>query len=223
MSTLPKNLLTEEQYLELDRAADYKSEYYDGEMFALGRGGSGAQPDRVQHEPRSGRATARHTMPGAAERHARQDRSRRPVCVPRCYRRLRAGGSGRPQGHPYQSNRHRRSTIAFDGGIFHRGFRFVAYTAIPSLRQYVLIAADHVSIEVFTRQPDGLWAPPARATRLEDSIELESVGCRLVLADVYAFPNSLRPKLPPINHVTRAQGRADRRLPLQRPHVDMVV
>src|SRR5689334_16767270 len=36
MSTLPKSFLTEEQYLALDRAAEFKSEYYDGEMFAMG-------------------------------------------------------------------------------------------------------------------------------------------------------------------------------------------
>ena len=35
MSKLPRNFLTEEQYLELDRAAEYKSEFYDGEMFAM--------------------------------------------------------------------------------------------------------------------------------------------------------------------------------------------
>jgi Uma2 family endonuclease len=67
---------------------------------------------------------------------------------------------------------------------FDRGFKFVAYTAAPSLRQYVLIATDRASIEVFTRQPDGLWSQ-AKATRLEDSIALESIGCRLPLMDIY--------------------------------------
>ena len=35
MSTLPKTHLTPEQYLEIERAAEYKSEYYQGEMFAM--------------------------------------------------------------------------------------------------------------------------------------------------------------------------------------------
>src|SRR3954447_12043553 len=35
MSTLPKNHITPEQYLEIDRQAESKSEYYDGEMFAM--------------------------------------------------------------------------------------------------------------------------------------------------------------------------------------------
>src|SRR4051794_27902251 len=35
MSTQPKTFLTPEQYLELERKAEFKSEYYQGEMFAM--------------------------------------------------------------------------------------------------------------------------------------------------------------------------------------------
>src|SRR4026209_1602245 len=35
MSALPKPYYTPEQYLELDRAAQYKSEYVQGEIFAM--------------------------------------------------------------------------------------------------------------------------------------------------------------------------------------------
>jgi hypothetical protein len=34
MSTQPKTYLTPEQYLEIERAAEFKSEYLQGEMFA---------------------------------------------------------------------------------------------------------------------------------------------------------------------------------------------
>ena len=33
--TLPKTFLTEEQYLEIERKAEFKSEYFNGEMFAM--------------------------------------------------------------------------------------------------------------------------------------------------------------------------------------------
>jgi hypothetical protein len=40
MSTDRKTLLTEEQYLEIERKAESKSEFYRGEMFAMaGAGG----------------------------------------------------------------------------------------------------------------------------------------------------------------------------------------
>src|SRR6266536_2639921 len=35
MSSLPKQRFTPEQYLALEREAEYKSEYYDGEIFAM--------------------------------------------------------------------------------------------------------------------------------------------------------------------------------------------
>ena len=35
MSTLPKPYLTPDEYLEIERKAEYKSEYYGGEMFAM--------------------------------------------------------------------------------------------------------------------------------------------------------------------------------------------
>ena len=35
MSTLPKRRLTIGEYLEIEEAAEYKSEYYQGEMFAM--------------------------------------------------------------------------------------------------------------------------------------------------------------------------------------------
>ena len=38
MSTMPRRFLTPEQYLEIDRAAEVKSEYYNGEMFAMAGG-----------------------------------------------------------------------------------------------------------------------------------------------------------------------------------------
>jgi Uma2 family endonuclease len=67
---------------------------------------------------------------------------------------------------------------------FDRGFKFVAYTAIHSLREYVLVASDRCSIEVFTRQEDGLWEQ-AKAVNAGESVVLESIGCRLAVADVY--------------------------------------
>jgi Uma2 family endonuclease len=47
VSTPPTTYLTPEQYLEIERAAEYKSEYYDGEMFAMA-GAREPQPDRCE-------------------------------------------------------------------------------------------------------------------------------------------------------------------------------
>src|SRR5438045_922734 len=38
MSTLPKTPMTAEEYLEIERKAEFKSEFYQGEMFAMSGG-----------------------------------------------------------------------------------------------------------------------------------------------------------------------------------------
>jgi len=43
MSLQPKTYFTPEEYLELERKADYKSEYLNGEIYAMG----GASPHHV--------------------------------------------------------------------------------------------------------------------------------------------------------------------------------
>jgi Uma2 family endonuclease len=46
MSTLPTRRLSPEEYLELERKAEFKSEYYNGEMFAM----SGASRHHISVE-----------------------------------------------------------------------------------------------------------------------------------------------------------------------------
>ena len=48
MSSPPKTFLTPEQYLEIERAAEYKSEYFNGEMFAMA--GAKANHNLIQLE-----------------------------------------------------------------------------------------------------------------------------------------------------------------------------
>ena len=66
---------------------------------------------------------------------------------------------------------------------FDRGKKFAFYRQIPSLREYVLVAQDRASVEVFRKGEGGRW------TLFEPdeggAIELASVGAVLRLADVY--------------------------------------
>lgn len=72
------------------------------------------------------------------------------------------------------------STESYD-----RGRKFQRYRLIPSFREYVLIAQDLPLIEHYLRQPDGRWLL-ATFEHPDDSLGLESIGCSLALADVYA-------------------------------------
>jgi len=66
-----------------------------------------------------------------------------------------------------------------------RGKKFSDYREIPSVEEFVLISSDEPMIEVYYRQPDGVWRfTPARG--LESTIALASIGITLKLAEVYA-------------------------------------
>jgi Uma2 family endonuclease len=71
------------------------------------------------------------------------------------------------------------STEAYD-----RGRKFQHYKSIESLREYLLVASDHMHADLYTRQADGRWLLTS-VDKLEDSLTLESVGAQLTLADVY--------------------------------------
>ena len=184
MFTQPKTFLTPEQYLQIEREAEYKSEYYQGEMFAMAGAGEvhnllvANLVASLHHQFRSGpcrvypsvmrvrvRATGLYTYPDVVV-----------VCGERRFLDERRDTLLNPS---LLIEVLSPSTEAYD-----RGRKSEHYRSIESLVEYLLVASDHVHAELYTRQPDGRWLLTS-AGRLEDSLDLESVGCRLALADLY--------------------------------------
>lgn len=72
------------------------------------------------------------------------------------------------------------TTEAFD-----RGEKFTRYqTWNTSLSEYVLVSQDQPQVEVFARQSDGTWQY-RRYTGLEATVTFSSIPCTLKLKDVY--------------------------------------
>lgn len=184
MSTLPKTFLTPEQYLKIEREAKCKSEYFQGEMFAMA--GAGWVHNRVVANLIGG--LYRQPRPSFCQ-----------VCPSDMRVRVHATGL-----HTYpdvvvvcgvpQFLDERRDTLLNPSLLvevlspsteaYDRGRKSEHYRSIESLREYLLVASDHVHAELYTRQPDGPWLFTS-ADRLEDSLDLQSIGCRLALADLY--------------------------------------
>jgi Uma2 family endonuclease len=181
VSTQPKSFLTPEQYLEIERKAEYKSEYFNGEMFAMS--GARRKHNLIQTNLLSelgaqlrGRpceaypsdmrvrvsATGLYTYPDAVVvcgeplfLDDREDTLLNPTLIVEVLS---------------------PSTEAYD-----RGQKFEHYQKIDSLRYYLLISSDRVHADLFTLA-ERRWTP---ASHLEDTLELDSIGCRLKLADLY--------------------------------------
>jgi Uma2 family endonuclease len=184
MSTQPKTFLTPEQYLEIERKAEYKSEYYEGEMFAM----AGA---REAHNLVAGNlyASAHRQLRGHPCRTYSNDM------------RVRVSASGlytypdvvvvcdEPRFLDEQRDTLLNPTLVVEvlsptTEAYDRGRKFEHYRSLESLKEYLLIASARVGAELFARQPSGQWLLTA-ATRPENAIELQSGACRIALADIY--------------------------------------
>jgi Uma2 family endonuclease len=185
MSTQSKRLLTPEEYLEIERKAEFKSEYYNGEMFAMAGGLSPHNLIAVdavfllRSQVRAGQCfvynsdmrvrvnrTGLYTYPDVSvvcgERKFLDDRHDTLLNPTLIIEVLSP------------------STEAYD-----RGRKFQQYRSLESLRAYLMIASDQIHVELHTRQMSGLWLLAVESDRLEDTLDLESIGCRLNLAQVY--------------------------------------
>lgn len=185
MSTQPKNYLTPEQYLEIERKAEYKSEYYQGEMFAM-----------------SGASLAHNRIVTAAITDLGQQLRRGPCEVLGSDMRVAVTASdlytypdivvvcGGPQLLNGQLDTLLNPTLIVEvlspsTEAYDRGRKFGHYRTIESLKEYLMVSSELIGAELFRRQADGRWTLMTEAKRPEDTIELESVGGLLKLADLY--------------------------------------
>ncbi len=184
MSAQPKLRLTPQEYLAIERQAEFKNEYYQGEMFAMAGtsephavvasninralGNQLAHRDclvyngdlRVKVSP-LGKYTYPDVMVSCGKRifdDEQHDTLVNPVLIVEILS---------------------PSTEAYD-----RGAKFDHYQYIKSLTEYILVAQDACRIEQFVRQGDGTWTYRAFKSR-EDVVKLESIGCELALQEIY--------------------------------------
>jgi len=195
MSSLPKPYYTPEEYLERERLADYKSEYFAGEIFAI------AGASRT-HNLISGNVSASLTAQlrdrpcevYANDMRVQADQARQysyPDVVVVCGEAQFRDGYEDTLSNPIVIVEVLSpSTEAND-----RGEKFMRYRQVASLTDYVLISQNARHVEHFVKQPDGSW----RMTEAngEDTILLSSIGCVLSLADAY---NKVTPE-PPVRLV----------------------
>jgi Uma2 family endonuclease len=184
MSLQPKTHLTPEEYLALERKAEYKSEYFAGEMFAM----AGASERHISIV-----ANVMYLLVGQLKG--------RPCKAYSNDMRVRVSPTGlftypdvvvvcgQPQFADEQKDTLLNPTLIVEvlsecTKDYDRGEKFEHYRTLTSLSEYVLIAQDKYHVEHFVRQPDNRWLL-SETNRLEDVIHLSSIACDLALAEVY--------------------------------------
>lgn len=181
MATQPLSPLTAEEYLAIEEQADYKSEYYKGEMFAMAGATAnhnllafqlaGLLGQQLRGKPCRGLTSDMRVHVPAANLYAYPDMT--IVCGPL---RIERDNLLNPTLIVEVLS---PSTEGYD-----RGRKFDHYRAIESLAQYVTVAQDRMQVLVHSRTPDGHWLLTS-ATRREDTIDLASIGCRIPVGELY--------------------------------------
>ena len=183
MSALEKSV-TPEQYLERERKAEFKSEYYAGRIFAMS-GGSNA-----------------HSLIGGNTYALLWTHLRRGPCTAfNSDMKVRVSATGLytyPDisvvcGEVQYTDGYKDmidnptvivevlspSTEAYD-----RGEKLVHYQSLPTLTDYLIVSQQTMRVEQYHRQNDDQWLLTMHSGP-EARVPLASVGCELALAEVY--------------------------------------
>lgn len=191
MTTQPqKSFLTPAEYLEIERKAEYKSEYFNGEMFAM----AGAQrlhnlivSNLIRSVGNQLLARDCNVYPSDMRvKIAKIDKYIYPDIAITC-------GTENFEDDHVDTLLNPVVIIEIlptSSEAYDRGRKFQHYQFIESLAEYILITPDAVRVEQFVRQSDRTWLY-SEYQNLDDVVKLESVGCELALHEVYVkTPNT---------------------------------
>ena len=194
---LPRAILTEDEYLQFERAAFERHQYLDGEIFAMA-GESGEHGDIVTNTLielglQLGDGPCRARVANTKVRSGPLPKSpKRPaglysypdivvICDEPKYLDERHDVVLNPKAIIETLS---KSTEAFD-----RGVKFTRHQQYnPTLTDYVLISQDEPQIEHYHREKNGTWTYQCHQG-LKAIVKLASIHCRLRAAQVYRRVN----------------------------------
>jgi Uma2 family endonuclease len=180
----PKTYLTPEEYLDIERKAEHKSEYFNGEIFAL----AGTSKE---HNIIAGNLIAvlkSQLREKSCEVFFSELRVRVPSTSLYTYPDIIVVcGEQKFEDKEFDTLLNptliieilSESTESYD-----RGKKFENYLQFESLQEYVLVSQKQVRIEKYLRQDKGKWLFSEERS-LEKVIELPSIKCSFPLREVY--------------------------------------
>ncbi|MGD7034957.1 Uma2 family endonuclease [Methylotuvimicrobium buryatense] len=182
-AVLKKKYYTQEEYLAIERQAQIKSEYVDGEMFAMT--GASREHNLININIASELRAQLKSRP--CEVYINDMRVKAKEARSYHYPDI-AAACDTPQ---FEDNHVDTlinpsviiEVLSLSTEAYDRGAKFSHYRKIESLREYLLVAQDQPLIERYVRQGDA-WLLTETAG-LDTSVHLESIDCVLSLKEIY--------------------------------------
>ena len=182
MASDPITKLTEQEYLAIERAAQFRSEFIDGEMFAMA--GASKRHGLIQRNLQGELYVALRGGkcgpfgPDSRVRISAESYTYPDVSVV-CDQSVAGGDEDNLVNPVVIFEILSPTTEKYD-----RGAKFQLYRTIESLQEYILVNQDQVRIEQFTRQADGTW----KLRDLEGpeaELKIDSIGVAIALRRIY--------------------------------------
>jgi Uma2 family endonuclease len=184
MSTPTSRFLSPQEYIEIERKADYKSEYLNGEMFAMS--GVSRRHDRIVVPLTM--LIGRHLNGKKCEAFSANMRVLAAPSGLYTYPDLSVA-CDEPQFIDPQVDTLINPALLVEvlspsTEDYDRGKKAKLYRAIPSLQELLLVSQDSYEVELYRRQTDGTWSL-IEANGLESAITLTSIDYTLELRELY--------------------------------------
>ena len=195
MTAQPKLKLTEAEYLAIERNAEFKSEFYDGEMFAM----AGANRlHNIVNENLAGELYAKlkgtHCRTLSRDQRVRISRTGL-YCYPDLIIVCGPPEYSIQDPDTLVNPRVIIEVLSDSTERYDRTTKLQHYQQLPSVMDYVMVSQHQPMCERFSRSPDGTWAFVA-FVGMNAKLELTSVPVQVSLADIYGgvtFPELLQP------------------------------
>jgi Uma2 family endonuclease len=184
MSQQVISYVSPEDYLRLERQAEHKSEYVNGEIFAM----SGASRKHILITGNIGSEFNQQLRDKPGEVYANEMRVKvtatglytYPDVVVVC---------GEPKFEDSYFDTLLNPTVLVEvlspsTERYDRIAKSSYYRTLDSLAEHLLVAQDEVRLEQYVKQPNGQWVL-FECTSLDGVVELPSISCSLPLRDVY--------------------------------------
>ena len=184
MASQPVGRMTEQEYLASERKAEHRSEYINGDVYAMA-GASWEHDQIVQNLAADLRTKLRGTR-----RRSFGDNVRMRIPPARIYTYADLGVvCGPPRFADDEEDTLLNPTVLFEvlsdsTRGYDRGEKFAHYRRLESLQEYLLVEQEGPHVEHFARQADGSWVL-RECDGLEARVKLASAGCELALGEVY--------------------------------------
>ncbi len=183
MASHPVSKLTEEQYLAIERVAEFRSEFIDGEMFAMSGGTN--RHGRIQRNllvDLDLALEARTCEPFGSDNRVRV--SSRAYVYPDV-----TVVCGEQQAFDEHDDILMNPVAIFEvlspsTEKYDRGLKSRLYRSIDSLRDYVLVDQEQVRVEQYTRQADGTWTLRDYQSP-DEELKIDSIGVAIPLQRIY--------------------------------------